>query len=174
MVRYRHRYLRCRGCGGGYFFLFPSFSSAISGFFADRVINVIESRHYPELTKVSSLSVISEMRLFFKTLSRLILFNILVLPLYLIPALNLFVYLILNGFLLGQEYGEMILLRRLEGSEARALVKKNRVSLLAFGLGLALMSIVPILNLFVPLLAPALFTHWGALTLRTKNLLESR
>src|SRR5260370_37273313 len=54
-----------------------------------------------------------------------LLLNLLALPLYLIfPGINLFLFLVLNGYLLGRGYFEVIALRRLDAAAAKAV--RNR------------------------------------------------
>ena len=64
-----------------------------------------------------------------------------------------------NAYLLGREYFEMVAMRHMPVEEARIMRKENSPTIFIAALLPALMSLVPILNLAVPLFATAYFTH---------------
>jgi len=93
------------------YFLFPIVFPIIAQFFIDPVANHIEGLYYPENTEEKRQDLLKTLpgTVWFVLISLFL--NLLVLPLYLIPGLNIFVYYMLNGYLFGREYFEMVALR---------------------------------------------------------------
>ena len=89
----------------------------------------------------------------------LVILNIAVIPLSLIPPVYLISGWFLNGYLLGREFFELVAIRHLNPNQIRILRKKQKLTVFFIGLVLALISMVPILNLLLPLYATALMTH---------------
>ena len=85
--------------------------------------------------------------------------NMLVLPLYLLPGLNVFVFYGLNGYLLGREYFELVALRRLEPRTARDVYRKSRWRVLVGGVLITLLLSIPIVNWLMPMIATAFMVH---------------
>jgi uncharacterized protein involved in cysteine biosynthesis len=84
--------------------------------------------------------------------------NVVALPLYLVPGLNVPVYLLLNGYLLGREYVELVLARRHRFGELGALRRRHKAQLWSSGLVTALILLVPVVNLLAPVLGAAFAT----------------
>ena len=89
-------------------FLFPSIVVAVSGVFLDRVVDATEDRLYPGLPPARRVplaeAVTASLRLLLVSLA----LNLLALPLYFVPLVNLPVWLALNGYLVGREYAELV------------------------------------------------------------------
>ena len=65
----------------------------------------------------------------------------------------------INGYLLGREYFTMVAMRRLGRTGARILRRQHRVSIWLAGTLMAAPLSVPLLNLIIPVLGAATFTH---------------
>lgn len=141
------------------FLFFPGMVQVISGLFADRVAATVEAEHYPGLGPARSqpLTEIVGDALRFALVS--IGLNVLALPLYLVPGLNLVLFYLLNGYLLGREYAEMIAIRRMDRAEVRAFRRQNQGAVFAGGVLIAIIATIPILNLATPVLATAFAVH---------------
>jgi uncharacterized protein involved in cysteine biosynthesis len=85
--------------------------------------------------------------------------NIIVLPLYFIPVINLFVYYLLNGYLISREYFQMVAIRHHEMEEVTRLRKTNASELYLMGIVIAFALTIPILNLIAPIIATAAMVH---------------
>ena len=89
--------------------------------------------------------------------------NILALPLYLLllflPPFNLFVFYLLNGYLLGREYFEIVAVRRLDMATAKLLRRTYRGRVFMTGVVIALLLTVPLVNLITPIVATAFMLH---------------
>jgi CysZ protein len=140
-------------------FLFPAAISAVLGLFAEQVVDAVEARHYPALPPPRSQGVMASAAGALRLGALALLLNLLVLPLYLIPGINLIVALLLNGYLLGREYFETVALRRLPAAEARALRSLHRAELHLAGAVIAALLLVPVVNLVAPIIGVGLMTH---------------
>ncbi len=88
-----------------------------------------------------------------------IILNLMALPFYLVPGLNLVVYYVLNGYLLGPEYFEVVALRRLDEKSALALRRKYRAKVTFAGAGTALLLTIPFINMVAAVLGTAAMVH---------------
>jgi len=87
----------------------------VMGFFVERVAGAVEALHYPGRGPPRRASVGETMAVTLRLMSFSILLNLLALPIYvLLPGINFFVFLGLNGYLFGREYFEVVALRRLD------------------------------------------------------------
>ena len=99
-----------------------------------------------------------------------LLLNLLALPAYLLlPGINLFLFLALNGYLLGREYFEVVALRRLDAAATRA--ARNRFGLRVFlgGVVIATLFALPLVNLVAPVVATAFMLHLFEALYRTSS-----
>ena len=139
------------------FFFFGSIQAGFLGLFIDDVIDAIKERHYPNLVLKSAppliTSVIISTRLIFLSLA----INLIATPLFIIgwffPPIGFGLQIFINGYLLGKEY-KTIVDCRLPNE-----FTQNKQSFTFYGcLGSAIW-IVPILNLFAPILICASVFH---------------
>lgn len=141
-------------------FLMIPVASAFTGLFLDEVASAVEDRHYPSLPPAPRQSygdIFVETLNFLGLIVGLNVVGLIVFPFFgpLAPIL----FLGLNGFLLGREYFQMAAMRRIGRIEGRKLMAENRFEVWTAGALMALPLIIPIVNLFVPVLAAATFTH---------------
>jgi uncharacterized protein involved in cysteine biosynthesis len=85
--------------------------------------------------------------------------NLLALPLYLVPGLNVVVFYAMNAYLLGREYFELVALRRLDPRTARGLRRAHRLRFFIAGLLMAALFTIPVVNLVASLIAAAFMVH---------------
>jgi CysZ protein len=140
--------------------LFPGIAGLVVSLFLDTVADAVEARHYPGLGPARRQSfgelVLEGLR--FAGVS--ILLNLLALPVYLfVPAINLLVFLGLNGYLLSREYFELVAFRRLAPPEARRLRLAHPAQMLLMGALIAFLLTIPVANLIAPVFATALMVH---------------
>jgi len=140
--------------------LFPAVSTTILSFFLDRVLDRLERQHYPALPPAHAVPLSAVLRSGARLLGLTIALNLLALPIYLaIPAINLFLFYLLNGYLLSREYFDLVALRRLDGVAARTLWRERRGRWIVAGVAIAALLSLPIANLAAPLVAAALMLH---------------
>ena len=149
---------------GAAFLLFRAIAIAVIGIFADDVVAAVEARHYPEaLAEARELPFSRSVRMGLGSAGRLILLNLAVSPLYLLLLITgvgtALLFFIVNGWLLGQDLGEMVAARHLPRGGMTNW--RGSTSFQRFTLGLAgtALFLVPILNLFAPVLGAAMATH---------------
>ncbi|HID68275.1 MAG TPA: hypothetical protein EYP31_08485 [Roseibacterium sp.] len=141
-------------------FLMVPVSSAFMGIFLDRVASAVEDKHYQGLPPARGLSIGEALVDVAKFLGVLTLVNLLALILYLLFApLAPLLFWVVNGVLLGREYGQMVALRRNDAAGAARFRKRNRPTLFAAGVLMAVPLTIPVVNLLVPVLGAATFTH---------------
>ncbi|MEC7257001.1 MAG: EI24 domain-containing protein [Pseudomonadota bacterium] len=145
-------------------FLMIPVASAITSMFLDEVAQAVEDRHYPQLPPATPVPFGDALRDTVNFLGLLIAANI---AAFIIGAIFLvifppgwaMVFYALNGFLLGREYFTLAAMRRIGRDAARDLRKRHRGTIWLAGILMALPLSVPLVNLLVPILGAATFTH---------------
>ncbi|WP_335948355.1 MULTISPECIES: EI24 domain-containing protein [Salipiger] len=141
-------------------FLMVPVASAITGIFLDDVAQAVEDRHYPALGPANELSLMDNIRDSLAFLGVLIGANIIALVLYIFLApLAPFIFWGLNGFLLGREYFTLAAIRRVGRDGAAQLRKRYFVTIWIAGVLMVVPLTIPLVNLLVPILGAATFTH---------------
>jgi len=141
-------------------FLMVPVASAITGIFLDDVAQAVEDRHYPSLGPANELTLMDNIRDSLAFLGVLIGANIVALVLYIFLApLAPFIFWGLNGFLLGREYFTLAAIRRVGRDGAAQLRKRHFVTIWIAGVLMVVPLTIPLVNLLVPILGAATFTH---------------
>lgn len=139
--------------------LFPSLVAFIIGFFLEEIVTAVEARHYPGLpaprAPAMGETLVGGARFAVFTIA----VNLLALPLYLIPGINLLVFFSLNGYLLGREYFDLVSLRRLDPAVAHGLRRARLPSVWLAGAVIAFFLTIPVVNMFAPIVATAFMVH---------------
>jgi CysZ protein len=149
------------GVGAGLFAwcLFPGIMPIIISFFDDKIARVIEGYDYPDMKQPEKRSFWPEFLHDVRFAVMALLLNIVVLPLYLLPGVNLVLFYVLNGYLLGREFFVMAARRHMPLAEAEALRKRHSRSVLAAGIMLTLLATIPLINLLAPFWGVAVMVH---------------
>jgi len=146
--------------------LFPTVVSATVGIFLERAAATVEKRHYPELPEAPGIGFFAGLGVTLRFLIVLIVLNALLLFVLIVPPVYPVMFYVVNGYLIGREYYELVALRRMDASTARTLRKQRSLGLIVFGIVVALLLTVPLVNLFAPILGTAamvhLFQRWRA------------
>ncbi|WP_137701836.1 EI24 domain-containing protein [Marimonas lutisalis] len=141
-------------------FLMVPVASAITSMFLEEVAEAVEDRHYPTLPQVAPIPFFEALRDTLNFLGVLIGANLLAFVLYaLFPPAALFIFWGLNGFLLGREYFQLAAMRRVGRAGAKNLRKRHGLTIWAAGTLMAMPLSIPLVNLFIPILGAATFTH---------------
>ena len=141
-------------------FLMVPVASAITSMFLDDVAQAVEDRHYPGLPKAQSVPFLDALRDTLAFLGVLIAANLAAILLYVLfsPA-TLFIFWGLNGFLLGREYFTLAAMRRVGRAKAKELRRAHVGTIWMAGVLTAVPLSVPLVNLLIPILGAATFTH---------------
>jgi len=135
-------------------------ASAMSSLFLDRVADAVEARHYPQAGPATSVGLLEGLRDSAGFLAVMIGANILALVLYLIfSPIALFIFWGLNGYLLGREYFMLFAIRHLGRARAAQMRKQHGATIWLAGILMAMPLSVPLINLAIPVLGAATFTH---------------
>lgn len=140
--------------------LFPGIASVVVSLFLDQVADAVEARYYPALGPARRQSFREMVLVGVRFAGLSLLLNLLALPVYLFaPAMNLLVFLGLNGYLLSREYFELVAMRRLAPPQARRVRLAHPGQMLLVGVLIAFLLTVPMVNLIAPVFATALMVH---------------
>jgi CysZ protein len=141
-------------------FLFPAVATFVLSLFIDRIVTAVERQYYPLLPAPTAPSWWQTIAVALKFTAILVVLNLIMLPLYLVPVVNVVGFYAINAYLLGREYFELVVLRHLAPVKARQLWRAHRLQLFVAGLLIAGLLTVPLLNLAAPLLAAAFMVHF--------------
>ena len=154
--------------------LFRAVAVAVMGVFADEVVIAVERKHYPEaLAAARDVSPARGIALGLRSAGRAILVNLALSPVYLMLLVTgvgtALLFFLVNGWLLGNDFGEMVAARHLNDatpvfsigrdSMGRDWRKTGAVDRFALGVAGTALFMVPILNLVAPIIGAAMATH---------------
>ena len=139
--------------------LFPGLASIVVGLFLEQIARAVEARHYPDLPEPRHQPLREAIWSAVKLALITVVLNLLVLPIYLIPVLNVFVFYGLNGYLLGREYFELAALRRMDEPDARQLRRRHGIRVFVAGVVITFLLSIPFVNWFMPVIAVAFVVH---------------
>lgn len=141
-------------------FLMVPVASAITSLFLDEVAQAVEDKHFPSLPDVPHVSFWDGLRDTVNFLGVLIAANIFAFILYAIfPFAAIFIFYALNGYLLGREYFQLAAMRRIGRAAAKELRKRHSATIWLAGCLMAIPLTFPLVNLIIPILGAATFTH---------------
>ncbi len=146
-------------------------ASAFVGMFLEDVAQAVEDKHFPQLPRVPGVPFLEGLRDALNFLGIMIAANLVALVLYLLlaPAAP-FIFWALNGYLLGMEAFMVAAMRRVGRAEAKKMRARHRLTLWAAGTLMAIPLSIPVMNLVVPILGAATFTHiYHKLAAKTRN-----
>ncbi|WP_416899621.1 MAG: EI24 domain-containing protein [Minwuia sp.] len=150
------------GVGGLMYILFPAIVTGIASLFLDRAAQVVELRHYPADLPGQEPPMGPAIWNAVQFTALVMVVNIVLVPLYLVgiffPPILLLIFLV-NGWLLGREYFELVAYRHLKPGEVYDARRRNSASVLLGGIAIALGFTIPFLNLLVPVVGVAMMVH---------------
>lgn len=144
--------------------LFVVVAIGVLQMFADRIVAAVEARHYP--AALATARPVGQGRaalMGLRSAGRALVANIVALPVYLVllvtgigPAIA---FLLVNGWVLGRDLGDMVAARHLRRAGMRDWRRANRGRLFALGLVEAGLFVVPVANILAPVIGAAMATH---------------
>lgn len=140
-------------------FLVAPVTAVFAGLFQDDVAELVEARDYPADVPGRAMPLLPSLLLSLKFLGVVILGNLFALMLLLVPGINVIIFFVVNGYLLGREFFEFAAMRFVSPQEARALRRARSGTVFLGGLVIAALLAVPILNLLAPIFATVLMVH---------------
>lgn len=141
-------------------FLMVPVASAFTGLFLDDVADAVEARHFPHLAPAPRAAFLPALADSLRYFALLVVLNLLGMLLFLFSGgLGIIGLWVINGFLLSREYFTMVAIRRMAPEDAHRMRRANLIRLWAAGVLMAIPLSVPIVNLFMPVIGAATFTH---------------
>tara|TARA_Y100000022_G_scaffold161790_1_gene144954 strand:- start:453 stop:878 length:426 start_codon:yes stop_codon:yes gene_type:complete len=107
---------------------------------------------------------ISIIQLFFfviKNLFQYLILNLIAIPFYLsLPAINIIIFITLNGYLLGIQTYHGIILSYFDQNKVHQCISQNKLELFIIGAFLTLIYLIPLINFFAPLFTILIFLNY--------------
>ena len=145
-------------------FLFPAVVIAVMTTFTDRIARAVEERHYPiAVRKARPIGVVAGAAMGLRSAARIIFFNLLALPFYILLLATgvgpFILFVIVNGIAFGRDLGDMAAARHGDRASRRSWLKATRGEQHFIGLLVSALLLVPFANLLAPVLGTAAAIH---------------
>ncbi len=144
------------GIGG--WFMLPALTVLVGGIFQEGVIYRVEKVYYTESQRSRPPKFWPDFWHDLKFTFRALFLNLLVLPSYFL-GIGFVISILLNSYLLGREFFEGAAGYHLGKPEARELGRENLRKVYGGGLAITLMTLMPVVNMFVPIIATVWMVH---------------
>jgi uncharacterized protein involved in cysteine biosynthesis len=148
----------------GLWLLFPAVAIGVISTYMDRIIALVEARHYPAAAaRARPIGWGAGAALGLRSTLRLLAYNIVALPLYLILLVTgvgtIVAFVIVNGLAFGRDLGEMVAARHGDGSARKEWLRSSRSARAAIGMIVTAIFMVPFVNLLAPILGATMIAH---------------
>ncbi len=148
----------------GAWFLFPAVAIAVIAMFTDRIAAAVEQRHYADAARQARpIGIANGALLGLRSAGRVILFNLIAAPFYLLLLITgigpLILFVIVNGFAVGRDVAELAASRHGDGVSRRAWLKSTRGGQNFIGAVTSILFLVPFANLLAPIIGTAAGIH---------------
>lgn len=135
-------------------------AGAFTGLFLDEVADAVEARHYPALPPAPDVAVLDTVRDSLGFMGIIIGVNLIALILFFfVGPLAPVLFYVVNGYLLGREYFQVAAMRRVGRHEAKLLRSRHNLQIWLAGTLMAVPLSIPLVNLLIPIVGAATFTH---------------
>ncbi|SMR81813.1 Uncharacterized protein involved in cysteine biosynthesis [Aliiroseovarius halocynthiae] len=135
-------------------------AGAFTGLFLDEVADAVEAKHYPHLAPNPEQPLLAAIRESLGFFGVIVGVNLIALILFFfVGPLAPILFYAVNGYLLGREYFTMAAMRRMPRADAHALRRRHNAQIWFAGCLMAVPLSVPLVNLLIPILGAASFTH---------------
>ncbi|WBO22239.1 EI24 domain-containing protein [Sphingomonas abietis] len=148
----------------GLWLLFPAVAIGVISAYMDRIVAIVEARRYPEaLASARSLGVARGAWLGLRSSGRVLLYNLIALPFYLLLLVTgigtVILFVAVNGVAFGRDFGEMVAVRHLDRASTTTWLRATRADRALLGMIVTGLFLLPIVNLVAPVLGAAMATH---------------
>jgi uncharacterized protein involved in cysteine biosynthesis len=149
----------------GLWFLFPAVAIGVISAYMDRIVAAVEARRYPEaLVSARPLGVARGAWLGLRSSGRVLLYNLIALPFYLLLLVTgigtVILFVAVNGVAFGRDLGEMVAARHLDRAGTKAWLRTTRADRALMGVIVTGVFLLPIVNLLAPVLGAAMATEY--------------
>ena len=148
----------------GLWLLFPAVAIGVISAYMDRIVAVVEAKHYPlAAAGARPLGLAAGAALGLRSTLRVLLYNLIALPLYLVLLVTgigaIVAFVIVNGLAFGRDLGEMVAVRHGDRATRRAWLRATRADRALIGAAVTGIFLVPFVNLLAPVLGAAMTAH---------------
>lgn len=140
-------------------FLIAPVTSVFAGVFLDEIAEEVEQKHYPNDKPGTALTLTQSTGITLRFFGLVLLGNLIALALVIFLGLGVLIFFLLNGYLLGREYFQFAALRHRSLAEVEAMREKHGFAIFMAGLVIAVVLLIPVVNLLTPLFAGAFMVH---------------
>lgn len=144
--------------GVGGWFMLPVLVILITGIFQEVTIHKVEKEEYPDRMREIEPQFWPDMSHDIRFTLRALLLNLLILPFYFF-GIGFVLSIVLNSYLLGREFFEGAAGYHLGKPKARKVGSQNKKLVYGSGLIFTLLTLTPLVNLFVPIIAIIWMLH---------------
>lgn len=143
----------------GLAYLLPAVSALVAGYFLDDVAEVVERGRYPADPPGQAMPFGRAILYGLRFAALALAVNLVALLLLFVPGVNIGAFFAANAYLLSREYFELAAGRFWSPEEVKRLRAEHRGTVLAAGVVLAGLVLVPVLNLITPIFGAAMMVH---------------
>ena len=142
------------------FFLGAPVAAIVGSLFLERIAAKVDAHFYPNDPRAPGTPVLTGMGESFRLIGLALLINVALLPVDVgVPGLAEIATVLANGWLLGREFFELAALRHLSRPQSDALRRRHGLKIYAAGLLIAILTVIPVLDLIAPFFGSALMAH---------------
>ena len=141
------------------YFLFPIVATAFISLFLERIAKTVEDQHYPHLPPAEGLPILASLAVTARFVILMIGANVLLLVLLFFPPVYAVMWFVVNGWLMGREYLELVSMRRISVGDTDRLRKRRGPETLMTGVVLAVLLPIPLFNMVLPVFATCVMIH---------------
>ena len=137
-------------------------SSIMGLLFEEQIFKkILEFRKINFEYKKVKISIIQLLFFVLKNLFQYLILNLLAIPFYLsLPAINIVIFITLNGYLLGIQTYRGIILSYFNQNKVHECISQNKLELFIIGAFLTLIYLIPLINFFAPLFTILIFLNY--------------
>lgn len=140
-------------------FLVAPVTALFAAVFQDEIADKVERESYPDHPPGRAMPIGKSIMLAVRFAVLVVVVNVVCLVLLLVPGVNLVIFFIANGYLLGREFFEFAAYRFAGDEEVRRLRQQHGTTTFLGGLVIAGVLAVPVLNLLTPIFATVYMVH---------------
>lgn len=140
-------------------FLLAPVTAVFAGVFLDEAAEHVEKTHYDDEPPGKAVPLVQSLWLTVRFTLFVLFANFVALLLILLPGINVVIFFLVNGYLLGREYFMFAAMRFRSEEEAARMRNRFSTPVLLAGFVIAGFMAVPILNLATPVFGAALMVH---------------
>jgi len=142
------------------FLLGAPVAAIVGSLFLERIAAKVDAHFYPNDPRAPGTPVLTGIGESFRLIGLALLINVALLPVDVgVPGLAEFATVLANGWLLGREFFELAALRHLSRPQSDALRRRHSLKIYAAGLLIAILTVIPALDLIAPFFGSALMAH---------------